>query len=159
MQGPAPPYRARTAWASQIPQPISKLAGEKPGESGYPAGDGQARPADRSSKVFHRLGIGWFFPIDFSSFPRPDLKKSFADKGFQRFPKFPQPLRLRFKFFLKKFLIRFSRWKKRLAASPARLRIDPACEKVAKLRKGSKGQWESIASTIKFGYNFWSKKI
>jgi hypothetical protein len=140
MQGSAPLYRDRTAWASQIVQPILKLAGEKPGESGCPAGEGKARPADRSGKVFHRQGIGRFFPMDFCYFPRSDLKKPFADKGFQRFPKFPQPLRLRFKFFLKRFLIRFSRWKKRLAASQALLHTDPACEKVTKLREGSKNQ-------------------
>jgi hypothetical protein len=69
-----------------------------------------------------------------------NLKNPFADKRFQRFPKFPQPLRLRFNLFLKKFLIRFSRWKNWLGASHALLRIDPACEKVAKLRKGSKNQ-------------------
>jgi len=50
--GPQPPE------TSQILQPISKLAQEKPGENGYLAGDGKTWPEDRSGKVFHRQGIG-----------------------------------------------------------------------------------------------------
>jgi len=78
--------------------------------------------------------------------------------GFQRFPKFPQPLRVRFKFFLKKHLIRFSRWKKWLAASLALLRIDPACEKVTKLRRIKKPMMLNCGYN-QIGYNFVSKTV
>jgi hypothetical protein len=102
---------------------------------------GRQGPASGSIwQGFPQAGDWPIFPHGFLLFPQVRSEKPFADKGFQRFPKFPQPLRLRFKFFLKRFLIRFSRWKKRLAASQALLHTDPACEKVTKLREGSKNQ-------------------
>ena len=55
--------------------------------------------------------------------------------AFQRFPKFPQPLLLRFKFNLKNLLIRFNSWKNgwRLAS--------PCCTTTQPVKK-----WESRAN-------------
>jgi hypothetical protein len=67
--------------------------------------------------------------------PGKNLQKALPAMAFQRFPKFPQPLLLRFKFNLKNLLIRFSSWKNgwRLAS--------PCCTTTQPVKK-----WESRAN-------------
>jgi hypothetical protein len=97
--------------------------------------EGKICLADGLVDVFHRQGISWFFPIDPRDFPRPKSEKALPAMAFQRFPKFPQPLLLRFKFNLKNLLIRFSSWKNgwRLAS--------PCCTTTQPVKK-----WESRAN-------------